>query len=180
METQPSKSYGFWSGVKDIGPVVVAVLAIIVGFLTSSQDRSERLAEMDKENTLQVQTQARTQQVDVLKRLLLACDSCARECDGLPSLKGQLFHESLTRLYADIQTLESVGVEARLFLEKDLADQISATWQSIVNESNDAQQVDEGAADIASKLSGDDAKFNSQYEALKTSAHNFAVAGSGS
>jgi hypothetical protein len=135
---------------------------------------------MDKENALQVQSQARAQQVDVLKRLLLACDACARECDGLPSLKEEQFHDSLTRLYADIQTLESVGVEARLFLAKDLADQISVTWQSIVNESNDAQQVDEGVASFASKLAGDDAKFESQYAALKTAAHNFAAGGSGS
>jgi|GEM_PF-3901529 len=129
-----------WSKLIDAGPTLVAALAILTSYATSTQDRSERLLEQSRGKQLDEDQAKKAQVLDLSKRLLAAVDRCERDCYGLAAVDpgGAQFAGFAKQLDADKAALDNVGLEVRLELDDTTVNDLDGTYQCILRADKDA------------------------------------------
>lgn len=154
---------------KDIAPTAVAIVALVLTYITTNSEREARTEDLIRSSSLEIDREVRLQKRDIMLKILHAANNCNRDCNVLAALRPATaeFRQATQKLRADLVILEDTGVDVDAALPKSVAGLVKPVYSAMVLELSHASQlVTDSASGILPDLAADDQKVLQEYAVL--------------
>jgi len=169
-EDESSKPSPARSLFKDIAPTTVAIVALVLSFVTANIERASRKQDLERTSNLQIEREIRLQKRLVMLKMLHAANTCNRDCHLVAYLgtspQSSEFRLATQNLKKDIEALEDIGVEVDAALPKSVADLVKPVWMAMETVLSHANRLMDPTAKPVPDLGADDKKVIEQYATL--------------